>query len=106
MIQGKFTRLGLLLIVVLIWALPASAYWENEVDIKGTVFVVDNDASGKTTAVSIIDAAGEEYFVVHDEIGDKLLDLVDKNVKIKGVINVDKDGKKQLKVRTYELFPT
>lgn len=106
MAQGRFAGFVLLLIAVLIWALPAGAYSENEVDIKGTVFAVDNDDKGKTTEVSVLDAGGEEFFVVHDEIGDKLLDLVDKNVKVKGVINVDKDGKKRMKVKTFELFPT
>ncbi len=106
MVQGRFAKVMLLLIVLMVWALPAGAYWENEVEIKGTVFAVDNDDQGKATAVSVLDTAGEEYFVVHDETGDKLLDLVDKNVKVQGVINVDKDGKKQIKIKAYELFST
>lgn len=106
MAHSRVAKLGLLLIVLLIWTLPVSAYWENEVEIKGTVFAVDNDDKGRTTTVSVLDAAGEEYFVVHDETGDKLLNMVDKNVKVKGVINVDKDGKKQMKIKEFELFPT
>ncbi|MHB8909450.1 MAG: hypothetical protein ACYDAA_11295 [Syntrophales bacterium] len=106
MAHRRFAGFVLLLIAVLIWALPAGAYWENEVTIKGTVFAVDNDDKGKTTEVSVLDAAGEEYFVVHDAVGDKLLDLVDKNVTVKGVINVDKDNKKRIRVISFELFPT
>jgi hypothetical protein len=106
MVRGKMAGVGLLLLVVLIWALPAGAYDENVVDIKGTVFAVDNDATGKVTAVSILDAAGEEYFVVHDTVGDQLLKLVDKNVKATGVINVGADGKKNMKVHKFELFAT
>jgi len=106
MVQGKIARIGLLLFVLLVWALPLGAYDENVVDVKGTVFAVDNDASGNVTAVSILDAAGEEYFVVRDGIGDQLLKLVDKNVKATGVINVGADGKKNMKIRKFELFAT
>ena len=100
-----FIRIGLLLFVLLVWALPAAAYDENVVDIKGTVFAVDEDAKG-VTAVSILDAAGEEFFVVHDAVGDQLLKLVDKNVKATGVINVGADGKKKMKIHKFELFAT
>jgi hypothetical protein len=103
---GKRISLGILLVVLLIWALPASAYDENVVEIKGTVFAVDNDANGNIIAVSILDAGGEEYFVVRDEIGDQLLKLVDKNVKVTCVINVGVDGKKNMKVKKFELFAT
>ena len=106
MVHRKLIRICMLLFVFLVWALPAAAYDENVVDVKGTVFAVDNDASGKVTAVSILDAAGEEYFVVHDAVGDQLLKLVDKNVKVTGVINVGTDGKKNMKVHKFELFPT
>jgi len=84
----------------------ANAYWENEVEIKGTVFATDNDNKGNVVAVSILDAGGEEYFVVDDEVGNQLLKLVDKNVKVTGVVNVDKDGKKRIKIKKYELFAT
>jgi len=106
MVHRKFVRICLLLFVLLVWALPAGAYWENEVDIKGTVFAADNDANGNVIAVSILDAAGEEFFVVRDEIGDQLLKLVDKNVKATGVINVGADGKKNMKINKFELFAT
>jgi len=106
MVQGKIFTAGLLLFALLIWALPAGAYDENVVDVKGTVFAVDNDASGNVIAVSVLDAAGEEYFVVRDAVGDQLLKLVDKNVKVTGVINVGADGKKNMKIHKFELFPT
>jgi hypothetical protein len=106
MVQRKFARIGLLLFILMVWALPADAYDENVVDVKGTVFAVDNDASGNVTAVSILDAAGEEYFVVRDAVGDQLLKLVDKNVKVTGVINVGTDGKKNMKIHKFELFAT
>ena len=102
----RIAGIGLLLFILMVWALPAAAYDENVVDVKGTVFAVDNDASGNVNAVSILDAAGEEYFVVRDAVGDQLLKLVDKNVKVTGVINVGTDGKKNMKVHKFELFPT
>jgi DNA primase len=82
------------------------AYQEVDREIKGTVFVVDNDAAGKVIAVSILDATGNEFFVVDDEIGKKLFDLVDKNVKATGEVTVDKDGKKRIKIKKFELFAT
>jgi hypothetical protein len=104
MTYTRWARLGLLLIIVLIWALPASSYEENVVDIsKGTVFAVDNDSSGNVIAVSILDATGEEYFVVRGEIGDQLLKMVDKNIKVTGVISIGKDGKKHIEIRKFEL---
>lgn len=106
MAHGRFGGFVLLLIAVLIWTLPVGAFAADEVTIKGTVFAVDNDDKGKTTEVSVLDAAGEEYFVVHDEVGDKLLNLVDKNVTVKGITNVDKDNKKRIKVKSFELFAT
>lgn len=106
MVHRKWIGICMLLIVFLAWALPAGAYDENVVDVKGTVFAVDNDAAGNVTAVSVLDAAGEEYFVVRDEIGDQLLKLVDKNVKVTCVINVGTDGKKNMKIRKFELFAT
>lgn len=106
MVHRKLIRICMLLFVLLVWALPAGAYDENVVDVKGTVFAVDNDANGNVTAVSVLDAAGEEFFVVHDKVGDQLLKLVDKNVKATGVINVGTDGKKNMKVHKFELFAT
>ncbi len=86
------------------WAVQANS--ENAVEIKGTVFAVDNDSAGNVTAVSILDPAGAEVFVVRDEVGDQLFKLVDKNVKVTGVITVDNEGKKHIKVQKYELFST
>jgi len=106
MVHRKLIRICMLLFVVLVWALPVGAYDENVVDVKGTVFAVDNDANGNVIAVSILDAAGEEYFVVNDAVGDQLLKLVDKNVKVTCVINVGTDGKKYMKIRKFELFAT
>jgi hypothetical protein len=84
----------------------ANAYDENVVDLKGTVFATDNDDKGNVIAVSIIDAGGEEFFVANDEVGKQLLKLVDKNVKASGVINVDKHGKKIIKIKKFELYAT
>ncbi|MFH1057962.1 MAG: hypothetical protein V1797_04670 [Pseudomonadota bacterium] len=91
-------------VLVLGQALAVRAYDENTVDFKGTVFAVDNDASGKVVAVSILDPAGDEYFVVNDEVGKQLLTLVDQNIKVSGVINVAADGKKWVKVKKFAIY--
>ncbi len=91
-------------VLFLVQVQAARAYDENVVEFKGTVFVADNDASGKVSAVSILDPAGEEFFVVNDEVGSQLLSLVDKNVKVSGVINVAPDGKKWVKVKKFAIY--
>ena len=94
------------IVPLLFLALSAGAADEKVMDIKGTVFAVDYDAQGKVVQVSILDPAGEEYFVVKDEVGDKLLPLVDKNVKAKGVLELGKDGKKNIRIRQFEIYAT
>ena len=93
-------------VLVLGQAQVVRAYDENVVEIKGTVFAADNDASGKVTAVSILDPAGEEYFVVNDETGGQLLALVDKNVKVTGVVSLAADGRKWIKLKTFAIYAT
>lgn len=106
MTHTRWTRLGLLLvilIVLLIQALPAGAYGEPEIDIRGTVFAIEHDNRDNVVAVSILDVTGEEYFVIRDEIGDKLLKLVEKNLKATCVLYKDEDGKKRIKVLKFDL---
>jgi hypothetical protein len=107
MTHASWTRLGMLLIILsvllLIRTLPANAYGEPEIDIRGTVFAIEHDSSDNVVAVSILEITGEEYFVIRDEIGDKLLKLVDKNLKATGVLSTDKDGKKRIKVVKFDL---
>jgi hypothetical protein len=95
-----FCVLGLSFVTV------ANAYGETEVQLKGTVFATDYDDKENVIAVSILEVGGEEYFVVNDEVGSQLLKLVDKNVKVTGVIDVDKDGKKRIRIKKYELVPS
>lgn len=106
MTHTSWTRLGLLLVFLiafLVQAPQAGAYGEPEIDIRGTVFAVEHDSSDNVVAVSILDVTGEEYFVVRDEIGDKLLKMVDKNLKATCVLSTDKDGKKRIKVVKFDL---
>jgi hypothetical protein len=106
MIDAKWTRLGLLLIILVVFlvsAPPAGAYGEPEIDIKGTVFAIEHDKNDNVTSVSILEITGEEYFVIRDEIGDKLLKLVDKNLKATGVMYKDQDGKKRIKVLKFDI---
>jgi hypothetical protein len=82
------------------------AYSETEIEIKGTVFAVDQDSGGAVVEVSILDPAGNEYFVAHDQIGDQLLKMVEKNVKVTGVISESRDGRKHIRVRKFEIIAT
>lgn len=106
MTHASWTRLGLLLVFLiafLVQAPQAGAYGEPEIDIRGTVFAVEHDSSDNVVAVSILEITGEEYFVVRDEIGDKLLKMVDKNLKVTGVLYKDEDGKKRMKVLKFNI---
>ena len=104
----RTVRIWLLLgvcILGLSFVTAANAYGETEVQLRGTVFATDYDDKGNVVAVSILEVAGEEYFVVNDEVGSELLKLVDKILKVTGVISVDKDGKKIIRIKKYELVP-
>jgi|GEM_PF-3532179 len=84
----------------------AGAYSEEEVEIKGTVFAIDNDAAGNVIAVSVLDRSGNEFLVLDDRTGNQLLKMVDQYVKVTGVINVGKDGKRYIKVMRFEILPS
>lgn len=106
MTQTRWTMLSLLLVFLiafLVQAPQAGAYGEPEIDIRGTVFAIEHDSSDNVVAVSILEITGEEYFVVRDEIGDKLLKMVDKNLKVTGVLYKDEDGKKRIKILKFDI---
>lgn len=107
MIERVLSRWVVLVCLVLSVAAGDSipAYSQAEVEITGTVFAIDNDGTGNVIAVSLLDRGGNEFVVVHDRIGDQLLKMVDKNMKVTGVINVGKDGTRYIKVQKFEIVP-
>jgi hypothetical protein len=73
-----------------------------EVSITGTVYADDWDHEGKVDLVVIETPEGELYYVSGDAKGKELLKLVEKNVKVTGVID-DTGGERIIKVMTYEV---
>ena len=71
MIKRVLSRCVVMVCMVLLAAIVdcGRASSEEEVEIKGTVFAIDNDDMGKAIEVSVLDRAGNEYFVVHDQTG-------------------------------------
>jgi len=74
-----------------------------EASIMGTVYADDWDDKGNVTLVVIETADGELYYVSDDAKGKELLKLVEKNVKVTGVID-DAAGEKTITVMAYEII--
>ena len=81
----------------------ATAVGAVEVSIAGTVYADDWDAKDNVIAVVIETADGESYNVSDDAKGKELFKLVDKNVKVTGVVE-DTDGEKIITVKAYEVM--
>lgn len=73
-----------------------------EVSITGTVYGDDWDHEGKVSLVVIETPDGELYYVSDDAKGKELFKLVDKNVKVTGLID-DTGGEKIITVMDYEV---
>jgi hypothetical protein len=74
-----------------------------ETSITGTVYADDWDDKGNVTLVVIETADGEIYYVSDDAKGKELLKLVDKSVKVTGVVE-DTGGEKTVTVMVYEIM--
>ena len=74
-----------------------------EMSITGTVYADDWDAKDNVIAVVIETADGESYNVSDDAKGKELFKLVDKNVKVTGVVE-DTGGEKIITVMAYEVM--
>ena len=73
----------------------------DEVEITGTVFASEWDASDKVTAVFIATEEGEEITVSSSGKGMELLKLEEKNVKATGSIVTDEEGRKTITITRY-----
>ena len=73
-----------------------------EVSITGTVYAEDWDNKDNVTEVVIETDDGDLYYVSNDGRGKELLKLVEKNVKVTGVVE-DTGGEKIIRVMAYEI---
>jgi len=74
-----------------------------EVSITGTVYADDWDDKGNVTLVVIETADGEIYYVSGDAKGKELLKLVEKNVRVSGIVE-DAGDEKVITVKKYEIL--
>jgi hypothetical protein len=73
--------------------------------IIGTVYAVAWDDHDEATAATITTSSGEEYAIVDDAVGRKLLKLDNRVVKASGIFSKDSEGNKTFSVTQYEIMP-
>ena len=101
--KGKFSILALCAFVCLSLLYAAAVSTAAEESITGTVYADDWDDKGNVTLVVIETADGELYYVSEDAKGKELLKLVEKDVKVTGVVE-DAGGEKIITVVSYEIM--
>lgn len=99
----KFSILALCAFVCLSLLYAAVVPTAAEEPITGTVYADDWDDKGNVVLVVIETADGELYYVSDDAKGKELLKLVEKNVKVTGVVE-DAGGEKIITVVSYEIM--
>ncbi|MDO9529688.1 MAG: hypothetical protein Q7J27_11095 [Syntrophales bacterium] len=95
---------AVIFVLLITFVMSVTAFKANaeEVTITGTVVALDFDDKDKVVAVSI-DTADGYYDVSDNSIGKQLLTLLDKNVKVTGIVGEDKDGNRTITVKSYEI---
>ena len=71
--------------------------------VRGIVIPVDWDEEGNALAVAILGAGEEEHLVEQDEGGKKLLELMQQEVEVSGVVKEGIQGHKTIAVKSYGL---
>ena len=101
--NGKFSILALCAFVCLSLLYAVAVPTAAEESITGTVYADDWDEKGNVVLVVIETADGELYYVSDDAKGKELLKIVEKNVKVTGVVE-DAGGEKFITVVSYEIM--
>jgi len=76
----------------------------QEVTITGIVTAADWGEDDDIIAVTIETADEEEYLVDDTPKGEELLELIRKNVRVKGIVENDGYGDKIISVKSYEVL--
>jgi hypothetical protein len=102
---SRFTRATLICILTLglsltLWAQPKK---EPVFIVSGTVMALEEDSQGAPMKVEIQPNDGESYVVVNDDKGSQLLRFVGSYVVASGTITLDRDGWKNLHVKSYQV---
>jgi hypothetical protein len=101
--NGYFPILALCAVVCITLFYAATALAVAEVSITGTAYADDWDDKGNVTLVVVETADGEIYYVSGDANGKELFKLVEKNVRVSGVVE-DAGGEKVITVKKYEIL--
>ena len=72
------------------------------ITIRGLIMPADWDEEGNVNAVAISTFEEDQYLVLNDEKGKKLLPLIRQEVKITGELR-QKDKRKTIRLRTFTL---
>ncbi len=101
--KGYFPILALCVVVYITLFYAAPALAGAEVSITGTVYADDWDDKGNVTLVVVETADGEIYYVSGDAKAKELFKLVEKNVRVSGIVE-DASGEKVITVKRYEIL--
>ena len=72
--------------------------------IRGLIIPVDWDDRGNIVAAAVSTYFEEEYFIDQNPWGEELLAFVRQRVKASGIVSKDKNGKKIITVKKYEII--
>ena len=90
--RGRWIALGLAVAaIVLLAANSFPAFAEETGVVQGWVEILTEDEDGRIEWVYIDDAEQGWFVVEHNENGERLMDMVGKEVKARGVITQDPD---------------
>lgn len=73
------------------------------ITIRGIVIPVDWDERGKVIAAALSTQKEEEYLIDHDYKGRKLMDYIQHEVEVSGVVRKN-NNKKTITITTYEVI--
>lgn len=72
--------------------------------IRGLIIPVDWDDRGNIVAAAVSTYFEEEYFIDQNPWGEELLAFVRQRVKASGIVKMDKNGKRIITVKKYEII--
>jgi len=73
------------------------------ITIKGVVIPVDWDEKGKVIAAALSTHREEEYLIDHDDKGRKIMDYIQREVEVSGVVRKN-NNKDMITITTYEVI--
>lgn len=75
----------------------------QDTEIRGVVSPVDWDDEDHVTAISIFTSDDAEYAVELNSLGRDLLDFLDEEVVVHGIVRVDAEGVQTVRVKEFDL---